>query len=206
MKNLIILFGIILVTAFSGCSKEPASNVKDALENEIKPPNEFIFADDLLALDSHSQLEKIFGMENLSISEEWFEEGTVKKSQSKIYPNTKNEISITWKENEKDIKSISFSSIDSKWKLKNGLFVGMSLEDLEKINDKSISFYGFGWDQGGLIDFNEGVLASQRLQVYLSFPEDGWENLMGDRKFQANSKKAESAELRIGEIKLFPTE
>lgn len=206
MKNLIILFGIILVTAFSGCSKEPASNVKDTLENEIKPPNEFIFADDLLALDSHSQLEKIFGMENLSISEEWFEEGTVKKSQSKIYPNTKNEISITWKENEKDIESISFSSIDSKWKLKNGLFVGMSLEDLEKINDKSISFYGFGWDQGGLIDFNEGVLASQRLQVYLSFPEDGWENLMGDRKFQANSKKAESAKLRIGEIKLFPTE
>ncbi|MFQ6310427.1 hypothetical protein [Lysobacter capsici] len=50
----------------------------------------------------------------------------------------------------------------TRWRLDNGIGMGMRLTDLVRLNGKPIRFSGLGWDYGGTIhDWNGGKLASR---------------------------------------------
>ncbi len=143
-----------------------------------------------------SELVKIFGKENVSEKSEWFEEGTVEKIVTVLFKESNNEIALNWKA-DNTLANIKLTEPNSEWSV-NGVKVGMTLAEVEKVNSKDFNFYGFGWDNGGFIyNWNNGTLADSLKNIGVTLSLD-WEkvgnknidNFMGDSvKLKSNNKK-----------------
>ncbi|ALN84708.1 hypothetical protein LC55x_1417 [Lysobacter capsici] len=68
-------------------------------------------------------------------------------------------------QDEQQLRGLAFVSVrepDTRWRLDNGIVMGMRLSELVRLNGKPIRFSGMGWDYGGTItDWNGGKLASR---------------------------------------------
>ncbi|KRB02475.1 hypothetical protein [Lysobacter sp. Root690] len=68
-------------------------------------------------------------------------------------------------QDEQQLRGLAFVSVreaDTRWRLDNGIVMGMRLSELVRLNSKPIRFSGMGWDYGGTItDWNGGKLASR---------------------------------------------
>lgn len=100
---------------------------------------------------SEKDLHRIFGLESvldwdILIGEGESIPGTVVKAKDQ--PCT---IGIIWKDtvNKKKPKEVRFHGSGCKWKTKEGVTLGMSLQELEQINGKPFKLTGFAWDYGG---------------------------------------------------------
>ena len=129
-----------------------------------------------------------------------FEEGTEERAYSILYPETSDELHITWKDAARtEILDIRFAE-EGKWKSKSGIKVGTSYEELNKINEKTISFYGFGWDYSGAVLWNNGELENSGLRVFLS-PEQAPENkFIGDQIIEPSPEEIKMLNLRVSSI------
>ncbi len=112
-----------------------------------------------------------------------------------------------WKK-DSTLASIKLTSPNSQWRV-NGLSVGITLEDVVKINSAHFNFYGFGWDNGGFIyNWNNGVLADSLINIEVSLNLD-WgkvenkniDNFMGDSvKLNSNNKKLKELGITVYSI------
>ena len=138
---------------------------KDSLLFSITPQDSSgIFNSKLTKAD----LEKQFGEENIEEKSEWREEGTVEEKVTLLYPDSENEIKLTWKK-KGTLATIVITQPNSQWNV-NGLKIGISLAEIKEINSANFEFYGFGWDRGGLIyDWGNGILAKtlENIEVFL---------------------------------------
>lgn len=87
--------------------------------------------------------------------------------------------------------SISISGRASVWTGPHGLSLGMTLEDLERLNGRPFAILGFGWDHGGQIwDMRGGALSRDvsgcRLFVFFRADEAPTGDLIGDREIMSN--------------------
>lgn len=68
-------------------------------------------------------------------------------------------------QDERQLRGLAYVSVrepDTRWRLDNGIVMGMRLSELARLNGKPIRFSGMGWDYGGTItDWNGGKLASR---------------------------------------------
>ncbi len=66
--------------------------------------------------------------------------------------------------------------------------IGTSLQYLQELNGKKITFYGFGWDYGGsIVSFNGGKLDKSNLHYTLDMTYDTTINsIMGDAEFNTD--------------------
>ncbi len=137
---------------------------------------------------------------NLEEGVDMFEEGTVEKPYSILYPGTPNELHITWNDQARTrVDEIRFSQ-NGDWKSKTGIKVGTTYDDLNKINGKAISFYGFGWDYSGAVVWNDGKLENSKLRVFIS-PENQLENkFIGDRIVEATDKEIDEMNLKVDSL------
>ena len=180
------LFLLLLLFAFSCNSGQDSESAIDNFEfstfNILLNDTTNLFSKNLT---KNNLIEKI-GKFNIVDSKEWIEEGTIQINISKIYPNTDKELTIYWTDDNK-LKSIQLNNPNSKWSF-NNLMVGMTLDEIEKINSTNFNFYGFGWDEGGKIfDWNNGKFSDFQngLIVYLllnfdELTESDIEKLSGD--------------------------
>ena len=104
-------------------------------------------------------------------SEGFFAIGTI------LYKGTPNEAHIIWKDtlNFKNPASVEVGWVEPsnaakvQWHTNNGIKIGTTLLELEKLNEKPFRFYGFGWDYGGSVsDWNKGKLIDSDGKSYLS--------------------------------------
>lgn len=131
-----------------------------------------------------------------------FEEGTVERAYTVMYPDTPDELHITWKtEEQEEIFDIRFSE-NGKWKSAAGIEIGTTYEALNKINEKEISFYGFGWDYGGAVIWNNGKLEKSKLRVFLAPDGEVSDEFYGDRIIEANQEEIENLNLKVTTIML----
>jgi len=82
------------------------------------------------------------------------------------------EISVQWHDNafHKKIISIDASQNNHPFKTTDGVHYGTTIAELVAINGAKISFTGFGWDFGGLLnDFHGGKLAYKEGQSNISY-------------------------------------
>jgi hypothetical protein len=204
MKKIIVL---LLLLSFNMFSKTTNRNgelfnkaiPKDSLSFTITPQDSNgIFNPKLTKTD----LEEKFGKENIGEKSEWREEGTVEEKVTLLYPNSENEIKLTWKE-EGTLATIVITKPNSQWNV-NGLKVGISLAEIRELNSANFLFYGFGWDRGGLIyDWGTGKFAKTLENIEVSVELD-WEiignqnidKFMGDRVL-LNSKETKLENLGI---------
>ncbi|MEO0900273.1 MAG: hypothetical protein AAFY71_27940 [Bacteroidota bacterium] len=95
--------------------------------------------------------------------------GGEKEVATVVFPNTKDEIRITWKkEDHKQIKAIYFDQPDGSWFSTTGLTNGLPLKELIKVNKGPFVFDGFGWTYGGVIeDWKNGALSRYGKYFYI---------------------------------------
>ncbi len=131
-----------------------------------------------------------------------FEEGTVERSYTVMYPDTPDELHITWKTDEREeIFDIRFSE-NGKWKSAEGIEIGTTYEALNKLNEKEISFYGFGWDYGGAVMWNDGKLENSNLRIFLAPEGEVANKFYGDRIINSSKEEIEKLNLKVTSIML----
>jgi len=184
----IILIVAVLIMAACNSAKKGTSNAtsKYMVEN--------------LSSMSAEDLSKNYPDANIQEGTDMFEEGTDERSYSILYPGTTDELHITWQNNSKtEIHDLRFSN-NGKWKSETGINVGTTYEELNKMNGKKISFYGFGWDYSGAVDWNGGKLEKSGLRVFLNPENKPANKFYGDKIIQATPEEIEALDLKVSSI------
>jgi len=128
------------------------------------------------------------------------EEGTEELSYSVLYPDTPNELNITWGDASRtQIYDIRIS-IGGDWRSSTGIRIGTTYDELNELNGKPISFYGFGWDYSGAVVWNKGEFEKSKLRVFLSPETEPKVKFYGDHIIEASPKEIEAMNLRVQTI------
>jgi len=115
------------------------------------------YADDLLNFTSHEYLVSVFGEKNVKKDLYYFSEKEIRKC-SVLFPYTKKQAVFIWGDeanlsqlsyiliggNLPTESSISYSHViaENSWVSKEGVYSGMSLRNLERLNENDFRFYG----------------------------------------------------------------
>ena len=157
MKKLVLL---LTVLSLASCKtvKDPAG-----------PADRFVI-EDLIQLTS-TDIKNRYPDANIEEDVGMFDEGTDERPYTILFPDTQDELHITWDDSEKTrTHDIRFSE-GGKWKSNSGIKVGTTYKELNQLNGKEISFYGFGWDYSGAVAWNDGKFENSNLFVFLEAKE-----------------------------------
>lgn len=159
----------------------------------------------LTAGTGETDLIMIFGEENIKRLDIQIEQGRTAPGII-VFPNqSEKRIEVIWKNTrERNEPFIILRGKRSIWKTEQGISLGTSLNELEKINGGPFSMLGFGWDfSGTVIDFNEGILCKsgycdsqyekRKITIRLT-PDDSqktdsddYNTVLGDRVFKSDN-------------------
>lgn len=184
MKKVLVL-GLILIVA--GCkSKKLSSDSAEKFQIE-----------NLAEVISEKNINSIYPEAQISKGTDLFEEGTVELPYSILYPGTGDELLIIWEDvNRTKIHQLRFDK-NGRWQTHNGIKIGTSYEELERLNGKPIKFYGFGWDYSGAVDWNGGKLADSNIRVFLAPEKTPANKFIGDKIVEATPEEIEALNLRV---------
>ena len=114
----------------------------------------------------------------------------------------KRRLEITWTKS-KLIGDISFGGQSSVWHTAEGITLGTTLADLQKLNGKAFKFSGFDWDYGGHIQSWEGgKLATSLAGCHLTLNGAGYGNdVSGDREFLSSNVLKKKYKISVGQIR-----
>lgn len=188
MKKFILLILIIGIVSCKGSKNSATSNID-------------LFAVENLAVMNSEDIGKNYTDTNIQEDIGMFEEGTEERPYTTLYSGTPDEIQITWANPQRSkIYDIRFTG-DGRWKSQTGIKVGTSYEELNQINGKKVSFYGFGWDYSGAVMWNDGKLEDSKIFVFLS-PNNSAEGnkFYGDHIIQATPEEIAALNLRVSTI------
>ena len=97
-----------------------------------------------------------------------------------VYPDDpEKRVEIIWQEeNPSKIAFVQIQGERSKWKTKEGVSLGTSLAELEKLNGRPFDLFGLGWDFGGtVVDWKGGSLDALQVRV-----ADAAENQLSEKE------------------------
>lgn len=169
-------------------------------EPEIKVDQERLL-ENLFRFRTEQDLADYYGQENISRDFGYSNGGTIKHPVTLLFPGSDKELTVKWRNGDSTLANpfdIEFvSTFSPYWTTFEGVQVGVSLKELEELNDSTFWFYGFEWDFGGLSQFESGKLAllSTRMGLRLKAPE-GYSDtdllpLIGDKRFNSSNKYAQ---------------
>ena len=138
-----------------------------AINQQVLPlPEEIQFAEDLLQFKSHEYLVGVFGKANVIRDIYYFSEKEVAKC-SVLFPKTSRQAVFIWEDNVNlckpafliiggNMNASSISNYDgvigeNVWNSKEGIYSGMTLNSLMKLNGSSFRFYGKNSDSPYMI-------------------------------------------------------
>lgn len=151
-------------------------------EKPIPDMRDIKYAEDLLQFSSHEFLASFFGGGNVKKDMYYFTQNELKKC-SVLFGKSSRQVIFVWgdQQNLSDLEYILVTKVaptveavsngwdvaKNEWKLRNGLYPGMSLKDLVKLNESDFEIYGATSDlafmvkpsEKGKIDFQQtGVM------------------------------------------------
>ncbi len=154
---------------------------------------------------TEAELFKLFGKENVTKEKEIYANGDVPPFKGyMIYKGKPDELQIALDPDKKGtISFIMVRNVGAKWHTAEGIRVGTTLDELNKLNGKPFDFSGLDWDYGGYInDFKGGKLAKLNDVASLRLTHDGnlAQKFMGDQTVKSDDKGLASGKIRVGEI------
>jgi hypothetical protein len=187
MRKIILIFSVLLMASCKSAKRGTSGlTEKYTIEN-------------LQKMDA-STLERSYSDANIKEGVDLFEEGTEERPYSILYPETENELHITWQDEARTrIHDLRYSG-NGKWKSETGIDIGTTYETLNKLNGKKISFYGFGWDYSGAVNWNGGKLEKSGLRVFLRPENDPSNKFYGDRIIEETPEEINELKLSVGSI------
>lgn len=113
---------------------------------------------------SERQLGAIFGKDNVQTERIMVDEGESWENATFVFRDTKNEIQVSWQDEQslRGPRKVGIYRAGTNWRTPEGITIGTTLSDLNRINGKALSITGFGWEYGGLVSFNKGKLAKYK--------------------------------------------
>ncbi len=184
MKKLIFLITILGVVSCKG-SKQTTTRPVD------------LFVVEHLAGMNSEDIRKNYTDTSINEDVGMFEEGTEERPYTTLYSGTPDEIQITWADSQRSrIYDIRFTE-EGKWRSNTGIKVGTTYEELNRLNQKEISFYGFGWDYSGAVVWNEGKLEDSKIFVFLAPENSIPSNFYGDHIIKATPEEIAALGLKV---------
>ena len=160
---------------------------------------------------SHASIAEIVGKENVIFTKVDGAEGE-KVPATVLFPkNTQRRIELIWAD-EKKRKGLANLSLSpgSVWIAPNGVKIGMSLAEVEKLNGRPFTLSGFDWDYGGYVtDWKGGALDAAipggcRVQVRFTVPEGAPEaaasKVSGDQEIPSSDKNMRAVKPIVGSL------
>ncbi len=164
--------------------------------------------DSLLSFNSETELKQIFG-NDVKRSTGYYPEGMGEYQNTLLYPGTKNEVEFVWLDDSVEFTGlicIKVSGENTGWKTSEGITLGTTLKELERLNQKPFAFYGFGWDYSGMVNWHNGHLFERGIFVCLDYPGESippeFDGLLGDHKIESDSELAQKANPVVCEIEM----
>jgi hypothetical protein len=191
---------------------KPEFNAINAEKADSESVQDKFILDKLMDIKSEIELKERYGAENITRRTESFAEGTITKTLSILYPETEKELTFMWKDDSvkfENLNRIILRKSNSPWKTKLGITIGIRMSELEKINTKPFSFSGFGWDYGGQVVFNDGIIGKANTALILGastddeFQSEAYKKLIGDSMFESNSEQAVKLNPSVVELSLY---
>lgn len=169
---------------------------------------------------SEHRLKRIYGRKNVKSVEVGLGEGETVRG-TVIYPNSQSRrIEVVWKDSrsKKNPDFVQIYGKKSRWKTREGISLGTSLKELERINGEPFTLTGFEWDYAGTVtSWNNGKLAKlferPDRKVWLrldpgssgSASQDDLNAVMGDSVFSSSDKSMQKINPKVYFIKVdFP--
>ncbi|MGB7784749.1 MAG: hypothetical protein WBL27_01490 [Salinimicrobium sp.] len=187
MRKLLLLFACFGIISCKSHKLTAESEEKYQLEN-------------LSEVISRKNIDNIYPDANIAEGTDLFEEGTVERPYTILYPHTKDEILIVWQDASRSTPEQIYVDREGRWSSKKGIKVGTSYEELEEINNGPIKFYGFGWDYSGAVDWNEGKMADSDVQVFLAPENAPPQSFYGDHIIEEDPEKIINLHLKVRAI------
>ncbi|UZH54033.1 hypothetical protein JRG66_08425 [Salinimicrobium tongyeongense] len=184
MKKLLILALIISIAGCKSRKLQANSAEKFQLEN-------------LAEVISQNRLEAIYPEAQISEGVDLFDEGTVERAYSILYPETKDELLIIWEDRTQNRPHQIYVEKNGRWQTRNGIKVGTRYEDLVEVNKGPIDFYGFGWDYSGAVDWKGGKMEDSNVRVFLTPVEAPPKGFYGDHIIEANPQDIINLDLKV---------
>lgn len=196
MKKLILL---ICILTFASCkSSKPSGSSEDVISSEKSSKADRFFIENLSEMNS-AAINATYPEANITEDVGTFDEGTEERAYTILYPNSPDEIHITWEDAAKNnIYDIRFSD-GGKWKSTTGIKVGTTYNELNELNEKEISFYGFGWDYSGAVNWNNGKFEDSNLFVFLEAKNIPGK-FYGDHVIKASTEEIALMDLKVKTI------
>lgn len=141
-------------------------------------------------------LKKIFGANNLKDERVCGPECADSIDVTFIYREQPNEICVNWQDSgyHKKIGFLECWRENSPYHTATGLKIGSTLNDILKLNGQKITFSGFGWDYGGIIQsYNNGALEKSAVQFRLDLSDGSDNSLFGDTELNTDMPSVKKA-------------
>ncbi len=152
-KNLLLLFVLIVLSCSKEASKEQSKPYKNL--------NEVLDCRDLVGLKAK------FGEKNL-LADTMIVMGDDTLSGSILFPKTENQVLVFYHNTQ--IIDVTIMGEKSDWKTSSGLYLGMNLTEVEKVNAKNFTISGFNWAHGGtVVSWEGGKLGGDKLSHVATF-------------------------------------
>lgn len=197
MKNSghIFLFAIIFAAFINQAFGQSTDPIFDAMKLfEYKSPKEI--------------LDK-YGKDNVKTENAYDYEDNLIGMSVVIYPNTRNEIRLHFDSFTSEFTMITLREANFQWETPKNIKVGMTLNELIKINGKDFKIYGFETDYGGTISSWEGGnLEKSGISVMLTPDENSayytekYDQVTGDKEFSTTNEIIKGLGLTIMELTL----
>ena len=151
MKKIILFLSVAVLTACSSNS-------------EISVPTENL--NDVLACADAKGLIAKYGERSVILDTSIISGDDTLKGAI-IFPGTAKQASVFFHDGK--ISDVSIQGESSAWKTLSGLYLGLSLQEVEKINAKNFTISGFGWAHGGsVVSWEGGKLAGDSTLTHLA--------------------------------------
>lgn len=201
---------ILVFLFFQACNTGSQNRESHQQTSEKRGLSSFDFSIDpgkriglITATSTEGKLRIDYGPENIHSQQLPIGEGE-ESLGAILFQDTRNELELFWAPTTYPPRP-SFARISkdsTQWKTLDGVSIGTSIEELEKINGKPFWFYGFEWDYAGLVVSWDGGQLSEYLIVALI--PGNFEALapefFGEIKLRSDDPKIKSLELKVGSM------
>jgi hypothetical protein len=161
---------------------------------------------------SEADLIRLFGKENVKRGVVYSYEGIDVQGAFVSFPDSNNNLRIEWQD-EANLRYPGVVFIDhegTKWKTVEGVTVGTSLEELERINGKPFNIYGFEIDWylvGTIKSWEGGKLEGLGLQLSKTkeVSDQEYQSVLGDGGYSSSNPVIRKMDMRVATLQIgFP--
>jgi hypothetical protein len=129
-------------------------------------------------------------------------------SGARIFPGTPAELQVAFESDNGPVDFIRVLGRESPWRTAEGLRIGTTLAELEKMNGGPFRLYGFAWDHGGALDRDsfkklpKGLWITVEPREQRKVSEREFRQVMGDKTIASSHPTLKKIDVRVSSLVL----